>query len=82
MDIEEQGSAAGNAVLAPMPGKIIQVAAEAGKAVKRDAPLAVLEAMKMEHTIVAPADKTVAEVFAKPGDQVAEGAVLVRFAED
>jgi len=41
-------------------------------------PLAVMEAMKMEHTIAAPTDGTVAELLYAPGDQVAEGAALLR----
>jgi 3-methylcrotonyl-CoA carboxylase alpha subunit len=64
---------------APMPGKVIAVAVEAGTRVARGAPLLVMEAMKMEHTIVAPADGVVAELLYGVGDQVAEGAELVRF---
>ncbi len=77
---EEQGSAA-DRVTAPMPGKVIQVLVRPGESVKRGAPLAVLEAMKMEHTLAAPADALVATVDVSPGDQVKEGAVVVRFAK-
>jgi 3-methylcrotonyl-CoA carboxylase alpha subunit len=64
---------------APMPGKVIALLAKAGEAVKKGQPLAVMEAMKMEHTIAAPADGTVSELLYAVGDQVAEGAELVRF---
>ncbi len=64
---------------APMPGKVIAVATTPGARVERGAPLLVMEAMKMEHTIVAPADGVVAELLYGVGDQVAEGAELVRF---
>ncbi len=64
---------------APMPGKLIAVHAASGSRVKRGAPLLVMEAMKMEHTIVAPADGLVSEVLYVVGDQVIEGAELVRF---
>ncbi|MCA3247591.1 MAG: 3-methylcrotonyl-CoA carboxylase, partial [Azospirillum sp.] len=63
----------------PMPGKIVAVAVAAGEKVKRGQKLVVLEAMKMEHTIVAPADGTVARVRFKPGEQTAEGEELVVF---
>jgi len=53
---------------------------KAGDAVSRGQPLAVMEAMKMEHTIAAPADGTVEELLYAPGDQVAEGAELLRIA--
>ncbi|HNN17981.1 MAG TPA: acetyl-CoA carboxylase biotin carboxyl carrier protein subunit, partial [Giesbergeria sp.] len=43
-------------------------------------PLAVMEAMKMEHTIAAPADGVVQELLYAPGDQVAEGAELLKLA--
>lgn len=70
---------AAGAVTAPMPGKVTQVWAEAGKRVKRGDALVALEAMKMEHTLTAPADLTVEEVMAAAGDQVDGGAVLVTF---
>ena len=62
---------------APMPGKIVSFAVKSGDAVTRGQPLAVLDAMKMEHTIAAPADGVVAELLYAPGDQVAEGAELL-----
>ncbi|MGS5089095.1 ATP-binding protein [Hydrogenophaga sp. A37] len=65
---------------APMPGKVVSFAVKAGDAVKKGQPLAVMEAMKMEHTIAAPADGTVAELLYAPGDQVAEGAELLKIA--
>ena len=52
----------------------------AGSEVEAGAPLLVIEAMKMEHTIVAPAAGRVAEVLYRVGDPVAEGAELIRFA--
>jgi 3-methylcrotonyl-CoA carboxylase alpha subunit len=64
---------------APMPGKVIALLAKAGESVKRGQALAVMEAMKMEHTIAAPADGIVSEVLYAVGDQVDEGAELVRF---
>ncbi len=69
-------------IKAPMPGKIVQVFVRPGENVKRGAPLAVLEAMKMEHTLSAPADALVATVDVSPGDQVNEGAIVVRFARE
>ena len=61
---------------APMPGRIVNLIAEVGREYARGAPLLVLEAMKMEHTIVAPADGIVAAVHFSVGDRVAEGADL------
>jgi 3-methylcrotonyl-CoA carboxylase alpha subunit len=71
--------AATDRVTTPMPGKIVQVLVKPGEMVKRGQPLAVLEAMKMEHTLSAPADAKVASVDVSPGDQVADGATVVRF---
>jgi 3-methylcrotonyl-CoA carboxylase alpha subunit len=65
---------------APMPGKVISFAVKAGDPVGKGQALAVMEAMKMEHTIAAPADGVVAELLYAPGDQVAEGAELLRIA--
>jgi 3-methylcrotonyl-CoA carboxylase alpha subunit len=64
-----------------MPGKVVSIAVKAGDRVSKGQALAVMEAMKMEHTIAAPADGTVAEVLYAPGDQVAEGAELLRLSD-
>ena len=65
-----------------MPGKIVQILAKAGDKVRRGQPLAIIEAMKMEHTLAAPGDLTVkAAPFAK-GDQVNEGAIIVSFEDE
>ena len=63
---------------APMPGKVVSFAVKAGDKVKKGQALAVMDAMKMEHTIAAPADGTVAELLFAPGDQVTDGAELLR----
>jgi 3-methylcrotonyl-CoA carboxylase alpha subunit len=62
---------------APMPGKVIALLAEVGQKVEKGAPLLVLEAMKMEHTIRAPRAGLVKAFRFEPGDQVSEGAELV-----
>jgi 3-methylcrotonyl-CoA carboxylase alpha subunit len=61
-----------------MPGKVLSFAVKAGDKVKAGQALAVMEAMKMEHTISAPQDGTVAELLYAPGEQVAEGAELLK----
>jgi 3-methylcrotonyl-CoA carboxylase alpha subunit len=66
-------------LVAPMPGKIVALLAAKGGVVKKGTPLLVMEAMKMEHTITAPTDGTVSEFLFSPGDQVAEGAELLKF---
>jgi 3-methylcrotonyl-CoA carboxylase alpha subunit len=63
---------------APMPGKVLSFAVQVGQVVSAGQALAVLEAMKMEHTIAAPIDGTVTELLYAPGDQVNEGAPLLR----
>ena len=73
------GAEAGR-LTAPMPGKVIAFLAKAGDAVKQGQPLAVMEAMKMEHTLTAPRDGTVAELLYAVGDQVSEGGELLRLA--
>ncbi|WP_043815089.1 acetyl-CoA carboxylase biotin carboxyl carrier protein subunit, partial [Rubrivivax gelatinosus] len=67
---------------APMPGKIVAIAVEAGQAVRRGQALAVLEAMKMEHTITAPRDGVVEALLVRAGDTVAEGSELLRLSGD
>jgi propionyl-CoA carboxylase alpha chain/3-methylcrotonyl-CoA carboxylase alpha subunit len=63
---------------APMPGRIVAVPAEAGQPIARGCPVVVLEAMKMEHALVAPFDGVVVELPVRPGDQVTEGALLAK----
>ena len=71
-------AAEGGRLTAPMPGKVVSFAVKAGDTVAKGQPLAVMEAMKMEHTIAAPADGVVQELLYAPGDQVAEGAELLK----
>ena len=68
----------GNLIEAPMPGLVKAVFAEAGQVVKEGDRLAVLEAMKMEHALLAARDGVVGEVLAAAGDQVEAGAALIR----
>jgi 3-methylcrotonyl-CoA carboxylase alpha subunit len=72
-----EGEADIGRLTAPMPGKVVSFSVKAGDKVNKGQALAVMEAMKMEHTILAPADGTVAELLYAPGDQVAEGAELL-----
>ncbi|MEG3124026.1 acetyl/propionyl/methylcrotonyl-CoA carboxylase subunit alpha [Sphingomonas sp. GB1N7] len=72
------GAAADGAILSPMPGRIIAVEVAAGDAVTKGQKLVTLEAMKMEHSLVAPFDGTVDALDAVVGGQVSEGAVLVK----
>lgn len=73
-----EAAAEGGRLTAPMPGKVVSFAVKAGDTVTKGQALAVMEAMKMEHTIAAPADGTVAELLYAPGDQVNEGAELLK----
>ena len=59
-----------------MPGKILDVKASAGQAVKRGDVVAILEAMKMENEIVAPQDGTIVSVDTSKGASVETGNVL------
>jgi 3-methylcrotonyl-CoA carboxylase alpha subunit len=72
-----EGEADEGRLTAPMPGKIIALLVRTGERVTRGAPLLIMEAMKMEHTIIAPGDGTVSELLYAVGDQVDEGARLL-----
>ncbi|MBN2905588.1 MAG: acetyl/propionyl/methylcrotonyl-CoA carboxylase subunit alpha [Rhodobacteraceae bacterium] len=71
----------GNLIEAPMPGLVKAVMVDAGEAVTAGQPLAILEAMKMEHTLTAPRDGVVAELLAQAGSQVEAGAALIALHE-
>ena len=75
------GDDAAGGLKAPMPGKVIALIAEAGAMVEKGAPLLVLEAMKMEHTISAPKRGTVKAFRYGVGEQVVDGVDLVDFEE-
>ena len=70
-------SAGGQTVEAPMPGKILNIKVSEGQAVKFGEVVVIMEAMKMETEIVAPADGTVSKILVKAGDSVDTGAALV-----
>ena len=67
---------ASGSLLAPMPGAVVSIAVEEGAEVEAGAPVLVLEAMKMQHTVSAPHAGTVTEIPVSVGAQVAAGDVL------
>lgn len=71
---------AGKPVTSPLPGVIIEVSVKEGQAVKAGQKVAVLEAMKMENEIQAPADGIVTAILVNKGDSVLEGAEIVKIA--
>ena len=76
-DADVEALLGGDSVKAPMPGKVLSVLVKAGDTVSQGAPVAVMEAMKMEHTLAAPRDGTIAAIGTAAGDQVSEGDLLV-----
>ncbi|MEM9225673.1 MAG: biotin carboxylase N-terminal domain-containing protein [Pseudomonadota bacterium] len=75
------GETGAGGLSATLPGLIVELKTEIGAAVKKGDPLLVMEAMKMEHTVSAPADGTVEGFRFMPGDQVKDGDLLVDFVE-
>ncbi len=82
LDREDEGGAGGNVIAAPMPGLVKAIFAEAGQEVSEGDRLAILEAMKMEHSLLAPRDGVVADVMATEGAQVEDGTALILLEED
>ena len=66
---------------APMPGNVIRVFVKSGERVSRGQLLLVMEAMKIEHTIVAPVEGVVEKVLFNPGDLVQNGSELIEFTQ-
>ena len=79
LHLVEAGGAQGGGLTAPMPGKVVALLAQPGQKVEKGAPLLILEAMKMEHTITAPTAGTIKAFCYAAGEQVSDGAALVEF---
>ena len=75
--VDHDAEMAGSGPVAPLPGTVISVAVAAGDRVDANQTLMVIEAMKMEHRITAPADAVVAAVRFAVGDRVDMGDLLV-----
>ncbi|WP_068297018.1 acetyl/propionyl/methylcrotonyl-CoA carboxylase subunit alpha [Pararhodobacter sp. CCB-MM2] len=82
LDVAADHGAGAGVVLAPMPGLVKAVFVKPGEMVEKGARLAILEAMKMEHTLSAGRDGTVAEVLASAGQQVEAGAALIALEDE
>jgi 3-methylcrotonyl-CoA carboxylase alpha subunit len=76
----EEARSGGDLVVAPMPGIVKAVLVATGAEVSEGQPLAIMEAMKMELTLAAPRAGKVEELLVDAGDQVEDGAVVVRLA--
>ena len=76
---EDNESIAGNNFIAPMNGTVVEVLASAGDHVKQGQAVIIIEAMKMQHTMQAPCDGVVAELFYAKGDLVDGGSELLNF---
>ena len=79
---DEGDAGHGGHLTAPMPGSVVSVLVSIGDQVKKGQPLIIMEAMKMEHTIVAPMDGVVEAIYFAAKEQVKEGAELVALVAD
>ena len=79
--VGEETAAVGS-LKSPMPGQVVAFKVAVGDSVKKGEPLAIIEAMKIEHTITAPTDGVVAELLFAAGDLVADGDELLRIDSD
>ena len=79
LHLVEAGGAQGGGLTAPMPGKVVALLAQPGQLVEKGTPLLILEVMKMEHTITAPAAGIIKAFCYATGEQVSDGAALVEF---
>ena len=74
---EDDAASGGGLIRAPMHGKVLALLVEEGASVTRGQRLAIIEAMKMEHTLTSPIDGTVSEIAVTADAQVAEGAKVM-----
>lgn len=81
-DAAAEALAGGNQVTAPMPGKLIELIVSSGDTVEQGQAVAIMEAMKMEHTLAAPRAGIVSDLMAAIGDQLDDGAVILQLAEE
>jgi propionyl-CoA carboxylase alpha chain len=81
-DAEREGDVRPGMLVAPMPGRVVALQVSMGEAVRQGQVVAIVEAMKMEHRVVASRDGVVAEIAVREGDQVFGGDVLVVLSED
>jgi biotin carboxyl carrier protein len=79
MGLSNLNTAKVSEIKAPMPGLVLKIFAEVGAEVKKGENLFVLEAMKMENIIKAPADVNIKVIKIKPGDKVEKGQILMLF---
>jgi len=82
LQVAAEAAMGSGVIAAPMPGLIKAVYVEAGQQVAAGDRLAILEAMKMEHTLTAWRDGVIAEVLAEAGQQVDEGAALIALEQE
>jgi 3-methylcrotonyl-CoA carboxylase alpha subunit len=81
VDLDAIDDAGGASVKSPMHGKLVALMVKAGDAVLKGQKLAIVEAMKMEHALVAPRDGVVSDVFGEVGSQIGESTKIVVLAE-
>jgi len=74
---QDGGAGAANKITSPMPGKILQVKKAVGDAVTPNETLVVMESMKMEMSLNAPAAGIIKHIAVQPNDMVAQGAILI-----
>ena len=79
MGFSVNGSAEVGAIYAPMPGLLLDISVSVGQEVKKDDPLFILEAMKMENSIVSPRDGVIKSINGNKGDAVEKDQLLVEF---
>lgn len=79
LGMDNLGSAAVSELKAPMPGLVLEIPITVGQAIKKDEPLVVLEAMKMENVLKSPADVVIKNIAVEKGNAVEKNQVLIEF---